>query len=119
MSSSMATTCRRSVTGVGARNRHVAAGDVVMPVRPESDILALNCGSSSLKFGVYRVGASRTEMLLTGEAESIGDQAATFHARDCRNAALPSDATPIANQQDAIIRIAKLLAGCDMLAGAV
>ena len=36
-----------------------------------TNVLALNSGSSSLKFGLYRVGASRTDMLLSGEAESI------------------------------------------------
>ena len=39
---------------------------------PQLNILALNSGSSSLKFGLYRVGSSRIEMLLSGEAESIG-----------------------------------------------
>jgi acetate kinase len=92
---------------------------VMMPLQPESDVLALNCGSSSLKFGLYRVGPSRTEVLLTGEAESIGDRTATFHARDSRNHALPFDAAPIASQQDAIVRIAKLLADRKMLPDAV
>jgi acetate kinase len=91
----------------------------MMPLQPESDILALNCGSSSLKFGLYRVGASGTEMLLTGEAESIGDGTGKFHARDSRNDALPSDAAPIASQQDAISRIGKLLADCNMAPAAV
>ena len=35
-------------------------------------ILALNSGSSSLKFGVYRRGATDEEPLLTGTAEGIG-----------------------------------------------
>jgi acetate kinase len=38
------------------------------------NILALNAGSSSLKFGLYRVESSRIEMLLSGEAESIGGE---------------------------------------------
>jgi acetate kinase len=38
------------------------------------NILALNSGSSSLKFGLYRVGSSRTETLFCGEAESIGGE---------------------------------------------
>jgi acetate kinase len=41
---------------------------------PSLNILALNSGSSSLKFGLYRVGSSFTETLLSGEAESIGDK---------------------------------------------
>ena len=36
---------------------------------PGFNVLALNSGSSSLKFGLYRVGSSRAEMLLSGEAE--------------------------------------------------
>jgi acetate kinase len=35
-------------------------------------ILVLNSGSSSLKFGIYRPGATDEEPLLTGSAESIG-----------------------------------------------
>jgi acetate kinase len=85
-----------------------------MSLQPELTILALNCGSSSLKFGLYRVGASQTEILLTGEAESIGDKDSKFHARDSRNQALPSDAAPIVSQGDAIIRIGKLLADVKM-----
>lgn len=56
-------------------------------------VLALNSGSSSLKFGLYRVEASRAEELL---AETI--------------------ATP--NQQEAIIRIARLLVESNMPAPA-
>jgi acetate kinase len=37
------------------------------------DVLALNSGSSSLKFGLYRVGPSRTEMLLS-DTVSVSDQ---------------------------------------------
>lgn len=37
---------------------------------PPLPALALNSGSSSLKFGFYRVGSSRTELLLSGEAEA-------------------------------------------------
>jgi acetate kinase len=42
--------------------------------RPELNVLALNSGSSSLKFGLYRVGSSRTQILLSGEAEAIGEK---------------------------------------------
>src|SRR5207244_252748 len=97
ISASTARTCRRSVTGAGARDRHGAAGDAMMVLQPEADILALNCGSSSLKFGLYRVGASGTAMLLTGEAESIGDGNGKFHARDSRDQALPAEAAPMAS----------------------
>ena len=39
-------------------------------------MLALNSGSSSLKLGLYRVGSFRTEMLLSGAAELIGEKTA-------------------------------------------
>jgi acetate kinase len=52
----------------------------------EIDVLALNSGSSSLKFGLYRVGPTQTDLLLGGEAESIGEGAAgKFHVRDAHD----------------------------------
>ena len=47
------------------------------------NVLALNSGSSSLKFGLYGVGRSPVETHLSGEAEFGGD-AGTFHATDSR-----------------------------------
>ncbi len=41
-------------------------------------ILALNCGSSSLKFGVYREAARGTELVCEGEAEEIGGPNSSF-----------------------------------------
>jgi acetate kinase len=52
-----------------------------------SPVLALNSGSSSLKFGLYRVGPSSTETLLEGEEETTGE-----------------------GQRDALRRIVRLLA---------
>ena len=80
----------------------------------ESNILALNSGSSSLKFGIYRVGASRVDMLLSGEAESIGEETGRFHAQDSQGAGLLSEMSSIPDQQAAIIRIGQLLAGSNM-----
>jgi acetate kinase len=78
--------------------------------RPEAIVLTLNSGSSSLKFGLYRVGSSRTEMLLAGEAESIGDEDSKFHAQDMRGNKLPTATGPVPDQREAIIRIGRLLA---------
>ena len=72
--------------------------------RPELHVLALNSGSSSLKFGLYRVGSSRTETLLSGEAESIGDKKAKFYAQDSRENALLSETVSIPSQREAVIR---------------
>jgi acetate kinase len=46
-----------------------AVGD---PPQKDDLILVLNSGSSSLKFGVYRRGASDEEAVLTGSADGIG-----------------------------------------------
>ena len=81
---------------------------------PELPILALNSGSSSLKFGLYRVGSARIEVLLSGEAESIGDKEGKFFARDSRNDVLLSETTSIPSQREAIVRIARLLADSKM-----
>jgi acetate kinase len=85
-------------------------GHGMTDAEPGSNILTLNSGSSSLKFGLYRVGSSRTEMLLSGEAESIGDEKGKFHAKDSRENALLSETVSIPSQREAIIRIAKFLA---------
>jgi len=44
----------------------------------ERVILALNCGSSSLKFGLYRDGAGEPVLVREGEAEEIRDHAAAL-----------------------------------------
>jgi len=78
--------------------------------RNETIILTLNSGSSSLKFGLYRVGASRTETLLSGEADSIGEGARHFRARDARGNTLATGRVSIRDQRDAIVQIKLLLA---------
>lgn len=67
-------------------------------------VLALNCGSSSLKFGLYRLEPSLTKsfesqpsetsafnhttshvtLLLSGQVESIGESTGKFYAKDAR-----------------------------------
>jgi acetate kinase len=84
----------------------------------QANVLALNSGSSSLKFGLYRVDASRTETLLSGEAEAIGEKESKILARDLHGTVLLADTIPIPGQRDAIIRIGKLLAAADMPAPA-
>jgi acetate kinase len=81
---------------------------------PELTILALNSGSSSLKFGLYRVGSAPIEVLLSGEAESIGDREGKFIAQDSRNKVLLSETMSIPSQREAIIRIGRLLADSNM-----
>ena len=81
---------------------------------PELNVLALNSGSSSLKFGLYCAGSSRIEMLLSGEAESIGDKSGKCHAEDSHGNALLAETGPIPSQREAIIRIGKLLIDAKM-----
>jgi acetate kinase len=76
--------------------------------------LALNSGSSSLKFGLYRVGPSRTEVLLSGEAQSIGDKTGKFDVRTSRGNIVLSETLAIPSQREAIIRIARLLADSEL-----
>lgn len=47
----------------------------------DGPILVLNSGSSSLKFGIYRRGASDEESLLSGSAEGIGHDNGSLHVR--------------------------------------
>ena len=85
---------------------------------PGLNVLALNSGSSSLKFGLYLVRSSRTEMLISGEAQSIGDEKGKFYARDSRDNALLSETVSIPSQREAIVRIGRLLADSKMPAPA-
>jgi acetate kinase len=43
--------------------------DVVKKPKRESHVLALNSGSSSLKFGLYRVSAGSTLRVIVGDRE--------------------------------------------------
>jgi acetate kinase len=81
---------------------------------PELNVLALNSGSSSLKFGLYCAGSSRIEMLLSGEAESIGDESGKCHVEDSHGNALLAEAGPIPSLREAVIRIGKLLVDAKM-----
>jgi len=76
---------------------------------PQLNVLALNSGSSSLKFGLYRVGSSRIERLISGKAESIGDKGGKCYAEDSRGNVLLSEDGPLPSQREAVIRIGRLL----------
>jgi acetate kinase len=78
-------------------------------IASELVVLALNSGSSSLKFGLYCVGPAKADLLLTGEAETIGGEGSQFHAEDLRNHTQLAETAPIANQRDAVTRIGKFL----------
>ena len=73
-------------------------------------MLALNSGSSSLKFGLYRIESSIPKMLFSGEAESIGGREDKFWAKDGNGKLLVSESANFGTQQDAIARIGSFLA---------
>jgi acetate kinase len=72
-------------------------------------VLALNSGSSSLKFGLYDVKPGAIIRLIGGEAEAIGEQTGSFHAEDSRGVAVRTDSSALLSQEDAVIRVARLL----------
>jgi len=81
---------------------------------PRSSVLALNSGSSSLKFGLYRVESSIPKELLSGEAESIGEGQGKgkFWAKDANDKPLVSESANFGSQQDAVARIGTFLSDC-------
>lgn len=86
----------------------------MIEANPELNILALNSGSSSLKFGLYRVGSSKADVLLSGEAEVIGGMGSKFHAKDSQGNSVLTETMAIPSQREAIIRIARLLTDSKM-----
>jgi len=72
-------------------------------------VLALNAGSSSLKFGLYLVDAHATCMLVSGSAETDGDHGGALSAKDADGKALDCDAQPVGSLRAAIDRIVELL----------
>ena len=50
-------------------------------VTDTKSILALNCGSSSLKFGLYAAGEDEPKLLCEGEAEQVGSDGSSFWFR--------------------------------------
>ena len=80
-----------------------------MNAQRDLHVLALNSGSSSLKFGLYRVNSLQTRRLIAGEAESIGEETAVLRAEDPAGASLLRENAALPSQKDAVMRIARLL----------
>ena len=57
---------------------------VVKRSTPKQPILALNCGSSSLKFGIYEATESTADLVAEGEAQEVGRANGTFRLRGAR-----------------------------------
>jgi acetate kinase len=80
-----------------------------METPDKTTVLALNCGSSSLKFGLFQAGVSGPNLLIDGEAEAVGTSQARLTARGSDGAA-SSKTSPIANHAEAAIEIFTVLA---------
>src|ERR1700712_6067434 len=79
-----------------------------------SSVLALNSGSSSLKFGLYCVGAQQLDTLVSGNAESVDSATWQFQARDSRGEPTLSEMLSSPDPQQAVLRIGKLLSDSRM-----
>src|SRR5277367_3560118 len=76
------------------------------PPAKDDLILVLNSGSSSLKFGIYRRGASDEEAVLTGSAEGIGRANGTLNIRSSDGTALVARERIHESQSDALSALA-------------
>jgi acetate kinase len=65
-------------------------------------ILALNSGSSSLKFALYEFSGSRERLLVRGEAENIGGQAGRLWLRGGNGSSIVEQVRPIADHRAAL-----------------
>lgn len=73
-------------------------------------ILALNSGSSSLKFGLYEVGADGARTVLSGEADSIGSSGGRFSVTDALGRTAHSEAAGFSDLAAAMARVGAFLA---------
>ncbi len=76
-------------------------------------VIALNSGSSSLKFGLYAVRSAHLTCVVSGEAERIGQRQSAFRATDASGRDLCSETAPLRTPQAVVTRIARLLRDMD------
>jgi acetate kinase len=84
-------------------------GDVENLAGKDGFVLALNSGSSSLKFGIYRRGAGGEEPLLTGSAEGIAHANGKLRIRSADGNALVSRDGILESQSGALTALATAL----------
>jgi acetate kinase len=73
-------------------------------------ILAINSGSSSMKFGLYAERAADEQPLVEGEAEGIGQSNGKLELRDASGRVLRTEGSRFASQAEALERAAEWLA---------
>jgi acetate kinase len=76
-------------------------------------VIALNSGSSSLKFGLYEVRSAQVTCMVSGEAERIGQNRSAFRAVGASGRAVCNETAPLHTPQEVVIRIARLLVDID------
>ncbi len=74
-------------------------------------VLALNCGSSSLKFGLYEADARRARLLCEGEGEEIGGAHASFWFKREKESKNSADAK-FNDHSAALNRVLQVLGEC-------
>ncbi|WP_082190106.1 acetate/propionate family kinase [Frateuria defendens] len=72
-------------------------------------VLALNLGSSSLKFALHRTGEPGLPALLAGEVEGLGGEQGRLRVRGAQGEALRDEAMPGADAQAVIARLRRLI----------
>lgn len=72
-------------------------------------VLALNSGSSSLKFGLHHATDRKADLILEGEAEEIGHPSSTFWTRPASQNKKTSSSLPIADAATALDLVFKAL----------
>jgi acetate kinase len=77
---------------------------------PHDLILALNSGSSSLKFGIYRRGSRDEEPLLTGSADGIGHSNGSLHIRAADGTSLVQRESVHESQNHALTVLSSVMA---------
>jgi acetate kinase len=68
-------------------------------------VLTFNSGSSSLKFGLYRVGAGDPVAVVSGEIEALGDGRCRLRASDAGGASLIDETSAMADPAAGVSRL--------------
>jgi len=77
-------------------------------MKPEA-ILAINSGSSTLKFGVYTGDSVEERALVSGNADGIGKDTGKLEIVDAEGSSIHSDKAPLGSQEIALSRITDTL----------
>ena len=77
-----------------------------------SSVLAVNCGSSSLKFGLYRCEKNSAELVCEGEAEEIGGAHSAFWTKTAEDGEKQTEKVALSDHAAAVVRALDALKRC-------